>query len=370
MPPRRPDRPGRALTAARTTGPHSSPIPPGCPSGSADGRRAPFRHNDTAHLARRIEEYGPGVIAVDSIYSVCGSLAPLGPLCELAEESGCVLVVDEAHSLGTHGPAGAGMVAEAGLAGRVHFRTMSLSKAFAKRAGYITCPDEDFVEYFKMTSYPAVFASTWCRPTWCRSPPPWTSSATTNGAAPACTRWPRPCAKRSPAGTRPSSRYATSWKNTTCSPPSSVPPPPIHTTAQHYGCPCTATSRTRTWTASSTPPRPSYLCAPRPLPDPATTHRQADADADGTTLPRPSKAGALLVNPPRKWPRPPPRPTPCRWPSRARGYRRHQPRTAGAGAPTAPAQVTTRDPAACRPSPPAPNAPARPSSQCALGKPA
>ncbi|MEV4190915.1 alpha-hydroxyketone-type quorum-sensing autoinducer synthase [Streptomyces toxytricini] len=120
----------------------------------------PFRHNDTAHLARRIEEYGPGVIAVDSMYSVCGSLAPLGALCEVAEQTGCVLVVDEAHSLGTHGPAGAGMVVEAGLAGRVHFRTMSLSKAFAKRAGYITCPDEDFVEYFKMTSYPAVFAST------------------------------------------------------------------------------------------------------------------------------------------------------------------------------------------------------------------
>ncbi|UUU18876.1 alpha-hydroxyketone-type quorum-sensing autoinducer synthase [Streptomyces sp. DSM 40750] len=120
----------------------------------------PFRHNDTAHLLRRIEEHGPGVIAVDSMYSVCGSLAPLAALCAVAEQTGCVLVVDEAHSLGTHGPAGAGMVAAAGLTKRVHFRTMSLSKAFAKRAGYITCPDEEFVEYFKMTSYPAVFAST------------------------------------------------------------------------------------------------------------------------------------------------------------------------------------------------------------------
>jgi CAI-1 autoinducer synthase len=120
----------------------------------------PFIHNDIAHLQRRIEEHGPGVIAVDSMYSVCGSLAPLAALCDVAEQMGCVLVVDEAHSLGTHGPQGAGMVAEAGLVERVHFRTMSLSKAFAKRAGYLTCPDEDFVEYFKMTSLPAVFAST------------------------------------------------------------------------------------------------------------------------------------------------------------------------------------------------------------------
>ncbi|CAM5664431.1 aminotransferase class I/II-fold pyridoxal phosphate-dependent enzyme [Streptomyces atroolivaceus] len=65
---------------------------------------AAFRHNDVAHLLRRIEEYGPGVIAVDSLYSVCGSIAPLGALCEVAEQTGCVLVVDEANSLGTHGP--------------------------------------------------------------------------------------------------------------------------------------------------------------------------------------------------------------------------------------------------------------------------
>ncbi|ANZ40559.1 hypothetical protein BBK82_35705 [Lentzea guizhouensis] len=127
---------------------------------AAGATARPFRHNDTAHLLRRIEEHGPGVIAVDSMYSVCGSLAPLAALCDVAEQTGCVLVVDEAHSLGTHGPEGAGMVAQAGLTARVHFRTTSLSKAFAKRAGYITCPDEDFVEYFKMTSYPAVFAST------------------------------------------------------------------------------------------------------------------------------------------------------------------------------------------------------------------
>ncbi|WP_412074637.1 alpha-hydroxyketone-type quorum-sensing autoinducer synthase [Streptomyces xanthophaeus] len=127
---------------------------------AAGAQVRPFLHNDVAHLLRRIEEYGPGVIAVDSMYSVCGSLAPLAALCDVAEQTGCVLVVDEAHSLGTHGPDGAGMVAEAGLTDRVHFRTMSLSKAFAKRAGYITCSDEDFVEYFKMTSYPAVFGST------------------------------------------------------------------------------------------------------------------------------------------------------------------------------------------------------------------
>jgi CAI-1 autoinducer synthase len=120
----------------------------------------PFRHNDLARLRAAISRHGHGVIAVDSLYSTNGSLAPLAELCDLAGETGCVLVVDESHSLGTHGYVGEGMVAAAGLASRIHFRIASLSKAFAGRAGFIACCDEAFVDYFKMESWPAVFSST------------------------------------------------------------------------------------------------------------------------------------------------------------------------------------------------------------------
>jgi CAI-1 autoinducer synthase len=120
----------------------------------------PFRHNDLIRLDKAIATHGPGIIAVDSLYSTNGSLAPLAELCDLAGETGCVLVVDESHSLGTHGPNGEGMAAAAGLASRIHFRVASLSKAFTGRAGFITCCDEAFVDYFKMESWPAVFSST------------------------------------------------------------------------------------------------------------------------------------------------------------------------------------------------------------------
>ncbi|MFC8394575.1 aminotransferase class I/II-fold pyridoxal phosphate-dependent enzyme [Streptomyces sp. NPDC057238] len=233
----------------------------------------PFRHNDTAHLLRRIEEYGPGVIAVDSMYSVCGSLAPLAALCDVAEGTGCVLVVDEAHSLGTHDPEGAGMVAQAGLTARVHFRTTSLSKAFAKQAGYITCPDEDFVEYFKMTSYPAVFASTLVpsdlvliaatldvvrHDEWRRTRLHEVATILREGLTSLGYDLRGSGAHIMSQPTGPGDtviRVRDSWKTMTCSDPSSVPPPP--TTAPRYGSPCTATSPTRIWTASSTPVKPS-----------------------------------------------------------------------------------------------------------------
>ena len=54
--------------------------------------------------------HGRGVIAVDALYSTNGSVAPLAELADIAAHTGCVLIVDESHSLGTHGPRGAGLV--------------------------------------------------------------------------------------------------------------------------------------------------------------------------------------------------------------------------------------------------------------------
>jgi CAI-1 autoinducer synthase len=122
------------------------------------GKVVPFLHNNMDHLQRQLNKHGAGVIVVDALYSTDGSLAPLHDVVVLAERTGSVLVVDESHSLGTHGPRGAGLVIEAGLEDRVHFRTASLAKAFAGRAGIITCSSR-FKGYFLSESRPAIFSS-------------------------------------------------------------------------------------------------------------------------------------------------------------------------------------------------------------------
>jgi CAI-1 autoinducer synthase len=126
---------------------------------SAKATAVAFHHNDPDHLERQILKHGPGVIVVDSVYSTNGSVCPLEDIVEVGTAHGCVLVVDESHSLGTHGTYGEGLVASLGLADRVHFRTASLAKAFAGRAGFITC-SERFADYFKFESNPAIFSST------------------------------------------------------------------------------------------------------------------------------------------------------------------------------------------------------------------
>jgi CAI-1 autoinducer synthase len=105
----------------------------------AHAARAPsfaFRHNDPSHLARVIAKNGPGIVVVDSVYSTTGALCPLEDMVDIAEQGNCMILVDESHSLGTHGPSGAGLCAALGLSDRVHFITASLAKAFAGRAGF------------------------------------------------------------------------------------------------------------------------------------------------------------------------------------------------------------------------------------------
>ncbi|MDF4004646.1 quorum-sensing autoinducer CAI-1 synthase [Luteibacter sp. PPL552] len=115
-------------------------------------------HNDVTHLERQLLRHGPGVIVVDSVYSTQGSVAPLERIADLSEAHGCVLVVDESHSLGTHGEHGEGLVASLGLNDRVHFITASLAKAYCSRAGFIACTTR-FKDYFGCEALPAIFSS-------------------------------------------------------------------------------------------------------------------------------------------------------------------------------------------------------------------
>jgi CAI-1 autoinducer synthase len=127
----------------------------------ARSARAPayaFRHNDAAHLSRMMDRHGPGVVVVDSVYSTTGALCPLADILDVTEQHGSMILVDESHSLGTHGPQGAGLCAELGLSHRVHFISASLAKAFAGRAGYFTV-SAAMREYMVTTSYPNIFSS-------------------------------------------------------------------------------------------------------------------------------------------------------------------------------------------------------------------
>ena len=125
---------------------------------SSEATALAFMHNNPAHLEKLIKQYGQGVVLLDSIYSTIGDIAPLHDIVRIASRHDCVIVVDESHSLGTHGPKGAGLVFEQNLTSRVHFITASLAKSFAGRAGMIFC-NAKFAKYYPYLAHPAIFSS-------------------------------------------------------------------------------------------------------------------------------------------------------------------------------------------------------------------
>jgi CAI-1 autoinducer synthase len=125
---------------------------------SAGAKATPFRHNDPDHLERKIMDGGPGVVVVDAIYSIDGDIAPLADIVDVIERHGCVLIVDETHSFGTHGVGGAGLVSALGLEGRVHFRTVGLSKAVSSRGGIVACSSRN-AEFLRYESLPVIFST-------------------------------------------------------------------------------------------------------------------------------------------------------------------------------------------------------------------
>ena len=125
---------------------------------AARAKPIPFQHNSAQSLRKRLANHGPGIIAVDSIYSTTGTISPLIEYVQLAQEFGCLLIVDESHSLGTHGPEGRGLVAELGLSNQVHIITASLAKALSGRGGLIAA-DTKMIELIRYTALPIIFSS-------------------------------------------------------------------------------------------------------------------------------------------------------------------------------------------------------------------
>lgn len=101
-----------------------------------------FHHNDLNDLRSKIPLVrGECFIAVESLYSMDGDQAPLAALCELAEETGAYLLVDEAHATGVYGARGEGLVQHLGLHDRVFARIHTFGKALGFKGACVVGPE-------------------------------------------------------------------------------------------------------------------------------------------------------------------------------------------------------------------------------------
>ncbi|MDE6697666.1 MAG: aminotransferase class I/II-fold pyridoxal phosphate-dependent enzyme [Muribaculaceae bacterium] len=106
------------------------------------GDTARFAHNDMAMLRKILEKkaslYKNIVVAVESVYSMDGDLAPLKELVEIKKEYPNVLLyVDEAHAFGVFGENGLGLAEELGLLPEIDVLVVTLGKAAAGYGAFI-----------------------------------------------------------------------------------------------------------------------------------------------------------------------------------------------------------------------------------------
>ncbi len=99
-----------------------------------------FRNNDIDHLEAKLKEFPkrtPKIIALESVYSMDGHIAPIAAICDLAQRHGALTYLDEVHAVGMYGPRGGGIAERDGVMDRVDIINGTLAKGFGVMGGYI-----------------------------------------------------------------------------------------------------------------------------------------------------------------------------------------------------------------------------------------
>jgi len=122
-----------------------------------------YKNNDMKDLEDKLKEAKNSrftLIATDGVFSMDGVIANLKGICDLADQYGAMVMVDDSHAVGFIGKTGRGTPEYCGVSDRIDIITGTLGKALGGASGGYTSGRKEIVDLLRQRSRPYLFSNT------------------------------------------------------------------------------------------------------------------------------------------------------------------------------------------------------------------
>ena len=121
-------------------------------------------NNDLEDLRRQLEQAQSDgaqtkLIVTDGVFSMDGYFANLSGICDLADEFGALVMVDDCHATGFIGENGRGTPEHCGVEGRIDILTGTLGKALGGGMGGYICASQSVISLLRQRARPYLFSN-------------------------------------------------------------------------------------------------------------------------------------------------------------------------------------------------------------------
>ena len=125
-------------------------------------KRFRYRNDDMNDLEQNLKDAADcrqKLIVTDGVFSMDGTIANLGDICDLADRYDALTMVDDCHATGFLGPQGKGSHEYRNVMGRVDIITGTLGKALGGASGGFTSGRKEIVGWLRQRSRPYLFSN-------------------------------------------------------------------------------------------------------------------------------------------------------------------------------------------------------------------
>lgn len=125
-------------------------------------KRYRYKNNDMADLEEQLKNAKDArikLIATDGVFSMDGTIAQVGAICDLAEKYNALVMVDDSHATGFVGKTGRGSAEHSGAFGRVDIITTTFGKALGGASGGCISGRKEIIDMFRQRARPYLFSN-------------------------------------------------------------------------------------------------------------------------------------------------------------------------------------------------------------------